>query len=394
MSERPRVFVSYLHPGMVAHGFMFSVIRMISTPQPYEPHLIGQQSGVSIAKHRNRTVALFLKSPCEYWLSLDADACFDPAAVTQLLQHNVPIVGGHAVGMDYGKEILFSAVLGFNPDGSIGRIPAGRGLTKVAAVGMHFTLVRRDVVEALGVRVGWPFSESMLANNDGKEQHLGEDSTFCMRAGEHGFATYIDFDCPIGHIKQKTLWPPGVGEDDPMAPLGLPHRPDPTSQLASFGSHIEALRWAVENTEGPILEVGGGDFSTPYLVGTGRDLTTVEVPGKWRDKLAKQHPELKIVDEVSDDNFSLVFVDNDPEDLRPGTLEKLRGHFDIAVIHDIWPEGERSAQYADWGAIAQSYASHFFYLPQAGGPPTLVVSDRELDVVTIPNGQIAILPLT
>lgn len=394
MSDRPKVFVSYLHPGMVAHGFMFSIIRMINTPQPYEPHLIGQHSGVSIAKHRNRSAALFLNSPCDYWLSLDADACFDPAAVTQLLKHNVPIVGGHAMGMDYGKEVLFSAVLGFNPDGSIGRIPAGEGLTKVAAVGMHFTLVRRDVCEALGVRVGWPFAESMLANNDGKEQHLGEDSTFCMRAGEHGFATYIDFDCPIGHIKQRTLWPPGVGDEDPMAPLGLPRKVDPTSQLASYGSHMEALRWAVENTEGPILEVGGGNFSTPYLVGTGRELTTVEEGGTWRDGLVEHYPDLNIVETIPDGHFSVVLIDNDPEDLRPGTLESLRGRFDVAVIHDIWPEGGRSASYADWGAIAQSFESHFFYLPEAGGPPTLVVSERDLDVVTIPGGQIVILPLT
>jgi hypothetical protein len=49
-----------------------------------------------------------------------------------------------------------------------------------------------------------------------------------------------------------------------------------------WSSHIQALAWAVGQTEGPIVEMGAGWYSTPLLHGfaeaAGRELWTVDDP--------------------------------------------------------------------------------------------------------------------
>ena len=385
MSDKPKVYIGYVHGGNVTHGFMFSMLRTAMWQEAeYIPRVFGQHSGVSIAKHRNKLVGMFLRSECDYWLSIDTDACWAPESVNRLLAHDVPIVAGHALGMDYGSEHTFSAVLDYDEQGDINRRKSiGTGLTKVAGVGMHFTLIRRDVCEKLGNGPGWPFAESIYRNEKAKHyQTVGEDLTFCLRAKEKGdFDTYVDYDCPIGHVKSTVLWPEGT-DLDPRAPKEMGIILGGPESSAGFGSHMPSLRAAVQATTGPILELGGGHYSTPYLhevSNSGRLVVTVETAKDWFDQFAKQYPSEyhRVVKEVpaEPEHFDVVLIDQDPEELRRGALEALRGRFTYAIIHDTQPA---VFPVVVWGAYLDSFPYRRDDKPE-NLPWTTTVSDaREI----------------
>jgi GT2 family glycosyltransferase len=63
---------------------------------------------------------------------------------------------------------------------------------------MGLTLIRREVLEDLGAdhEKLWPFAETIV---DGRA--LGEDVTFCLRAKEKGYQTWLCGDARAGHAK-------------------------------------------------------------------------------------------------------------------------------------------------------------------------------------------------
>ncbi len=109
-------------------------------------------------------------------------------------------------------------------------------------------------------------------------------------------------------------------------------------QLDQWGSHISTLQWAVAETQGPILEVGSGFFSTAYLASTGRTLWTVETQPHWRSYLEKiySHKVMGGLDSLPKWRWGIAFIDPVTVEDRGDILDSL--DFDIGVIHD-WPEG-------------------------------------------------------
>ncbi len=219
----PKIMVGYPHPGTVSHEFHYSLLRAHVWPG-YDCYIAGLRSGVSIARARNRIVALCLNSDADYLLMCDTDGAWGPHRITQLMERDVPIVSGHAMGQEgpEGGEV-FSAVLTKNGDGHLHRkAEIETGLVMVDAVGMHFTLIQRTVLETMGTRPQWPFAATLNKSEEHRTiSDLGEDATFCLRAKAMGFDTYVDYDCPVGHIKERILWPPDSGED----PLGMDKTP-------------------------------------------------------------------------------------------------------------------------------------------------------------------------
>ena len=116
--KKPKVYIGYVHGGTVAHGFSFSLLRTSTwVGAEYVPVVTPLHSGVVIATHRNKLLNMFLDSGCDYWLSVDTDACWPPEALNKLLAHDVPIVAGHAMGMDYDNDRQFEAILDYDAQG-------------------------------------------------------------------------------------------------------------------------------------------------------------------------------------------------------------------------------------------------------------------------------------
>ena len=116
----------------------------------------------------------------------------------------------------------------------------------------------------------------------------------------------------------------------------------------NYGTHLAPLIIAVINTDGPVLELGCGDFSTPILHAVcssqKRFLLTAESDGNWQKRfwdLKRDWHKFQHVKHSSDWNqvgagrhWSVVFVDHAPGERRVVDIARLRRHADIFVVHD------------------------------------------------------------
>lgn len=121
-----------------------------------------------------------------------------------------------------------------------------------------------------------------------------------------------------------------------------------------YGTHMAPLFTAVMRTDGPILEMGAGDYSTPLLHALcsekKRFLLTVETDQKWIDNFIDlknfwhdfiyvspygEDSNLPTWDSVGNDQrWSIVLIDHRPGERRVRDIERLRNNTDIFVVHD------------------------------------------------------------
>lgn len=116
----------------------------------------------------------------------------------------------------------------------------------------------------------------------------------------------------------------------------------------NWGTHMAALITAVVNTNGPVLEMGCGDYSSPLLHAIcgadNRFLLSTETNETWmslfydlKSKLHHFHfvPNAQAWDEVGgNSHWSVVFIDHAPAERRVIDIQRLRKNTDIFVIHD------------------------------------------------------------
>ncbi len=125
---------------------------------------------------------------------------------------------------------------------------------------------------------------------------------------------------------------------------------------ANWGTHQTPLITAVMHTNGPILELGCGDFSTPLLHAicsvNQRTLISADADSKWLRLFldletawhtfvyvpvfeSPKNPQPNKWDEVGNDtHWSVVFIDHAPGKRRVVDIQRLRSHTDIFVVHD------------------------------------------------------------
>lgn len=99
---------------------------------------------------------------------------------------------------------------------------------------------------------------------------------------------------------------------------------------------MTGLRWAVDHTEGPILELGAGYFSTPYLAESGRKVLTYEYLEEWRHLFEDRFPHITITgdeQEIPLTRWAVVLIDCEGWE-RQNFFNRLCGKTDVFVIHD------------------------------------------------------------
>jgi len=115
-------------------------------------------------------------------------------------------------------------------------------------------------------------------------------------------------------------------------------------------SHIFTLVRAFDQSEGDVLELGTGYFSTLLLhwmcVMTGRKLVSYDTIEKWYLRAQKMWgndgheiyfvPDLDTVD-LTDRHWGLVFIDHWPYKRRSVDVMRLKDHADFLVLHDTEP---------------------------------------------------------
>lgn len=169
-------------------------------------------------------------------------------------------------------------------------------------------------------------------------------------------------------------------------------------ETSVYATHQPALIWAIENSNGNVLELGTGDCSTvvlhDILQGSGKKLVSVDDNIEYMKKythLENEEHEFHLIprtvhhwkekiDEFSNTNWGVVFVDQgETEDIfRPSrnySVQKLVDVCDFVIAHDadIFPE-MRSDKY-NWFVFFPKYLpapdGHLRF-----GPPTYIFSKK------------------
>jgi hypothetical protein len=158
-----------------------------------------------------------------------------------------PIVGGLAFGMA-GDDMYPTIYMGYtDEDGKFTTLRVRDyprdTMVRCVATGAAFLLIHRSVLEAMRAREfdrAFPF----FMESSGNGKPVGEDITFCIRAGSLGFPVYVHTGVRIGHHKSALLTEEAF---EKQLPAGLP--PGIGLVIPTRGDHPDLLR-AIVATSG------------------------------------------------------------------------------------------------------------------------------------------------
>ena len=173
-----------------------------------------------IPASRNELMNQWMKNEAEWMLMLDWDISFTTEDVYTLLDAadpvEKPIIGGTYVTYMGGDNRLRPCWLALDDDAGPGYHPVNEftmgGIYELATIGMGFTLIHRNVLEALAEDYkdsDWKWFGHDVINGT----HVGEDLTFCTRARAAGFSSWGHGGVLVGHTKAKTLHPTDMAND-------------------------------------------------------------------------------------------------------------------------------------------------------------------------------------
>lgn len=132
-------------------------------------------------------------------------------------------------------------------------------------------------------------------------------------------------------------------------------------QIDLWSTHLPVLAAAVAKTQGPILELGCGHYSTRLLhaLCDGRELITVDGNANFVEMMKPLISPFHQIVCVSDiaawvastlaagdlPHFAFVFEDSGRAQLRPNNIAALRGHADFFVVNNTEPDPRSDARY-------------------------------------------------
>lgn len=210
-----RFVFAYIHPGETSAYFTHSLtgLALMEQGKGRLSNVIQEWSSANVSASRNRIVERFLEQRDADWLLfVDADMAFAPNAFDALFHaadvEKVPVVGGLCYGLadERLSPTLYHTIRDEDDKLTVIRVNEvpEKTLTRVAATGAAFILIHRRVLETVRDRnfnatFPW-FQETELHGNP-----VGEDITFCLRAGMCGIPVYVNTGVQVGHHKSQLL---------------------------------------------------------------------------------------------------------------------------------------------------------------------------------------------
>jgi hypothetical protein len=152
-------------------------------------------------------------------------------------------------------------------------------------------------------------------------------------------------------------------------------------ETVKVASHIPLLVRVYTISEGDVLELGTGYFSTLVLRWlsemSGRNLYSYENRGHWYNRaIQKPKPFHKVFytpnydDADIERHWGMVFIDHGPNARRIVEIERLASFADYMVIHDTSSKDDKEYHYSKiWHLFKYRYDFDLYY------PPTSVVSN-------------------
>jgi hypothetical protein len=128
-------------------------------------------------------------------------------------------------------------------------------------------------------------------------------------------------------------------------------------KIARMATHVPLLTRAFDLSQGDVLEVGTGYFSTTLLdwlcAISDRKLVSYETDPKWYEKakrMQSDYHDIIFVENwknipLEEKHWGLALVDHDPHKERAITIERLKDNADYIVAHDTEPRSEKGYNY-------------------------------------------------
>jgi len=226
-----KVVISYLSPAMSHSAFRECLVDLVVYDAAYHKRVvsgggrIATQAGANLSGPRNGLVRRFLEYGKADWLwMVDADMTFMPDVVERLVELadpvDAPIVGGLCFGFDDKGDIqptLFGLLENQEDPSSEPQVIRYHewppdAMFQVAATGAACLLMHRSALERIrdvqlpgrsspGFNQAYPWFQE--TEHDGRP--VGEDITFCWRAGLCGIPIFVNTSVQVGHIKDREL---------------------------------------------------------------------------------------------------------------------------------------------------------------------------------------------
>ena len=194
----PKIFIAMPTTGNMRTE-LYNILTYWSTSGKYDLTLFVEGKIHPIARSRNVIVSAFLDSDCEYLFWIDSDMSCPIDTLDKLLEHNKEMVSAVAFMWQYVPEMGCCTVM---PMATIDNRPVfGNSLMEVNRSNVNCTLIKREVLETLGVG-----SFRYEYENDRRTTLIGgEDYMFCDEVKAAGYSIYVDFGLVSSHYKTVDL---------------------------------------------------------------------------------------------------------------------------------------------------------------------------------------------
>lgn len=149
-----------------------------------------------------------------------------------------------------------------------------------------------------------------------------------------------------------------------------------------WSSHTAMLIKVLQHSEGPVLEIGGGLFSTPLLhwmcKEMDRKLITYENDRKYygfiKDFNRGDHQTILVEDwnkiDIESTHWGMVFIDHSPSIRRIKEAKRVANNADFIICHDTQPGEDKFYKY-HWLWDKFKYIYHY----EKASPRTSVLSN-------------------
>jgi GT2 family glycosyltransferase len=206
--------IGYCHPGVVRAEFCESLLATVMEGKTPLDTILTYASGPNISTARNLIADDFLKRPTPWLLMVDTDMVFASDALDRLIEAadpaERPLLGALCFSPSAGETRPTMYELTQKPGGELGFAHRETwpedDCVQVTATGTGFLLMHRDALErirahAKDVAAPW-FRESAVG---APLSLMGEDMTFCLRAGAAGIPVHVHTGVQVGHMKPVML---------------------------------------------------------------------------------------------------------------------------------------------------------------------------------------------
>jgi GT2 family glycosyltransferase len=208
--------IGYCHPGTVRAEFCASLLATALEGATPLDSVLTYQSGPNISTARNKIVDEVLRNQRAPWLLMvDTDMVWAPGAMDRLIAAadpgERPLVGALCYSQDIGGDshpTMYELVE--DGDGLPGFIRYHPGpqddVVRISATGAAFLLMHRSALVKIGAAGNDPAAPWFRESAIGAPLSLmGEDMTFCLRAGAAGIPVHVHTGVSVGHMKPVML---------------------------------------------------------------------------------------------------------------------------------------------------------------------------------------------